>query len=136
MTRTRAHISAVNSYFPRDRVDNAALLEKVTASFPLPNPNILERLCGIRTRHFAAAGEQVSDMFTHQVSESTFHMVTESIGIPPERSVNLFPTHGNMAAASIPACMAAVRGQFRRGDKILLVGLAAGISLSFQAVIW
>jgi hypothetical protein len=60
MTRTRAHISAVNSYFPKDRVDNAALLEKVTASFPLPNPNILERLCGIRTRHFAAAGEQVS----------------------------------------------------------------------------
>ena len=80
--------------------------------------------------------EDIAWVFTHQVSDSTFRMVTEGIGIPPERSVNLFPTHGNMAAASIPASITAVREQLRRGDRILLVGLAAGISLSFQAVIW
>lgn len=332
MSKIRARISAVDSYVPHNRLDNSGLLESITASFALPGPDIILRLCGIRARHFAAAGEQVSDMaasaarsmvldvgaesidfllfasacgdliepatanivqhklglrcpamdvknacnsfvsaiqvasaliengtyrrvlivggeklsdsmrrhydspkqlmaslasfsfgdaaaamlveatnepdqgiifqrfmtlgqhwelctipgggsmfphdmdayyfcgqtaelrdvifdqattfwnecrpeigwqseeiawvFTHQVSDSTFRMVTEGIGIAPERSVNLFPTHGNMAAASIPVCMAAVQDQIRRGDKILLVGLAAGISMSFQALIW
>ena len=70
-------------------------------------------------------------VFTHQVSDSTFRVVMCALGIPEERSVNLFATHGNMAAASIPVCMAAVKHRFRRGDKILLVGLAAGISISF-----
>jgi 3-oxoacyl-[acyl-carrier-protein] synthase-3 len=79
---------------------------------------------------------EITWMFTHQVSESTFRSVAAVTGVPPERSVNLFSTHGNMAAASIPVCMAAVKDRFRRGDKILLVGLAAGISLSFQALIW
>lgn len=330
--RPRARISAVNSYFPKNKVDNSDLLDRVTASFKLPNPDILHRICGIRSRHFADAGEQVSDMavaaaqcmvasvgkdqidllifasacsdliepatanivqhrlglrcpamdvknacnsfvsaiqiasaliengtyrrilivsgeklsdalrrhydsheqlmsslasfsfgdagaamlveateepdqgiifqrfmtrgehwqlcmipgggsmfphdmdayyfrghtaelrdvihdeattfwnecrpqigwtseeiawvFTHQVSDSTFRMVTEGIGVPAERSVNLFPTHGNMAAASIPVCMTVVKDRFRRGDKILIVGLAAGISMSFQALIW
>jgi 3-oxoacyl-[acyl-carrier-protein] synthase-3 len=82
------------------------------------------------------ASEDIAWMFTHQVSESTFRTVTEVIGVPAERSVNLFSTHGNMAAASIPVCMSVVKDQLRRGDKILLVGLAAGISISFQAVIW
>jgi len=332
MPTVRARISAVNSYLPQNRVDNAALLGTVTASFPLPPPGNLYRLCGIRSRHVAAADEQVSDLavaaaqsivnaagpdridlllfasassdliepatanivqyklglrcpaidvknacnsfvsgiqiasaliengtyrrvlivngeklsdsvrrhydshkqftanmasftfgdagaamlveateepgqgivfqrfmtvgkhwrlctipgggsmfphdmdayyfcgqtaalrdvmqeeatalwnecrepigwasddiawvFTHQVSDTIFQLVTEVVGIPAERSVNLFPTHGNMAAASIPVCMSVVKDQLQRGDKILLVGLAAGISISFQAVIW
>jgi 3-oxoacyl-[acyl-carrier-protein] synthase-3 len=80
--------------------------------------------------------EDVDWVFTHQVSDGTFRAVMCALGIPPERGVNLFATHGNMAAASIPVCMATVKHRFRRGDKILLVGLAAGISISFQAIVW
>jgi 3-oxoacyl-[acyl-carrier-protein] synthase-3 len=80
--------------------------------------------------------DEIDWVFTHQVSENTFRIVVDGIGVPAERSVNLFPTHGNMVAASIPVCMAAVNDKLRRGDKILLVGLAAGVSLSFQAMIW
>jgi 3-oxoacyl-[acyl-carrier-protein] synthase-3 len=80
--------------------------------------------------------EEISWVFTHQVSDATFRMVTDGVGVSPQRSVNLFATHGNMAAASIPVCMASVGSQIRRGDKILLVGLAAGVSMSFQALIW
>jgi 3-oxoacyl-[acyl-carrier-protein] synthase-3 len=87
----------------------------------------------------AEIGWEAADIdwvFTHQVSDSTFHIVMCVLGVPPERGVNLFATHGNMAAASIPVCMATVKHRFRRGDKILLVGLAAGISISFQAIVW
>jgi 3-oxoacyl-[acyl-carrier-protein] synthase-3 len=75
-------------------------------------------------------------VFTHQVSDSTFRVVMCTLGVPLERGVNIFATHGNMAAASIPVCMASVKHRFRRGDKILLVGLAAGVSISFQAIVW
>jgi len=80
--------------------------------------------------------DDIDWVFTHQVSDSTFRVVMCALGVPPERGVNLFATHGNMAAASIPVCMAAVKDRFRRGDKLLLVGLAAGISISFQAIVW
>src|SRR5688572_30365673 len=74
-TRIRARISAVNSYVPQNRVCNSALLRYVTASFPLPNPEILKRMCGIRTRHFAAADEQVSDM-----AVSAAQCIVKSVG--------------------------------------------------------
>jgi acyl-CoA:acyl-CoA alkyltransferase len=80
--------------------------------------------------------DEIAWVFTHQVSEQTWQDVVSLIGVEAERCVNLFATHGNMAAASIPVCMASVRDRLCPGDKILLVGLAAGVSISYQAIVW
>ncbi len=57
----------------------------------------------------------------------TFLNVTK---IPPDRVVLTLPEYGNMAAATLPLAfwLAESRGEIQRGDKVMLIGLAGGIS--------
>lgn len=82
--------------------------------------------------------EDIELVFTHQVSERTFTSVAEFCAIPVEKFHKVFAQNGNTAAASIPLALhdAALRGLLRKGDKILIIGLAAGVSISVQLVIW
>ena len=52
-------------------------------------------------------------------------------GIPIDRVELTAPTHGNMAAASLPVAFAQAqaRGAISRGDQVLWLGLASGISV-------
>jgi 3-oxoacyl-[acyl-carrier-protein] synthase-3 len=49
-----------------------------------------------------------------------------------------FSKFGNVAAASIPLAMhqSLSRGEIQKGDKIVWLGLAAGISVSVQLMVW
>ena len=53
-----------------------------------------------------------------------------------------FPTtaaaFGNTAAASIPLAIHQryLRGELQKGDKVALLGLAAGVSVSVQLLVW
>lgn len=82
--------------------------------------------------------EEIRHVFTHQVSRDTFKAVSKATGIPLEKHVNVFKKFGNTAAASIPLALheAFLNNELEKGDKILLVGLAAGISISMQFLIW
>lgn len=77
-------------------------------------------------------------IIAHQVSLSTFKSIAETTGLPEERMVKTFHLYGNTAAASIPLALHAAQasGRLNAGDKVLLVGLAAGVSLSLQYLIW
>jgi 3-oxoacyl-[acyl-carrier-protein] synthase III len=90
---------------------------------------------------FACTGwtrEEVRHVFVHQVSVGTFQAVAREIGIPVGRFTQVVSRYGNMAAASIPVAMheALQTGQLRKEDKILVIGLAAGVSISVQFMIW
>lgn len=76
--------------------------------------------------------------FTHQVSTPTFDTIAQHAGIPLEKFYNIFSRTGNTAAASIPLAMHMARqeGALKPGDKIMLIGLAAGVSVSIQLMIW
>ena len=82
--------------------------------------------------------KEVDHLFTHQVSTQTFQIISEATGIPLEKNVSTFPRFGNTAAASIPLAIhcAEQRGLLKKGDKIAIIGLAAGISTSVQLLIW
>ena len=82
--------------------------------------------------------EEIAHVFTHQVSQDTFQAVAEATQIPIEKCANVFKKYGNAAAASIPLAMfeKIQNGQLKRGDKILILGLAAGVSVSFQILRW
>ena len=77
-------------------------------------------------------------IIAHQVSLSTFKTIAEGTGLPEARMVKTFHCYGNTAAASIPLALQAAResGRLKTGDKVLLVGLAAGVSLGLQYLIW
>ena len=77
-------------------------------------------------------------IFTHQVAESTFDLISEEMNLPPDRISRTFREYGNTAAASIPLSIhkSLKNNTLHRGDKVLILGLAAGVSVSVQSLIW
>ena len=82
--------------------------------------------------------DEIDHFFMHHVSASTFEMIATLIGVDPDKFYNVIAKHGNMAAASIPFAMASAveEGKLKKGDKIMLIGLASGISMSVQVMVW
>ncbi len=81
---------------------------------------------------------ELSLVFMHHVSENTFEIAAADLGIEKEKFYNVFANYGNMAATSIPfALSSAIQNNIlKKGDKIMLLGVASGISLSVQLLIW
>jgi 3-oxoacyl-(acyl-carrier-protein) synthase III len=77
-------------------------------------------------------------IFTHQVAESTFDLISQEMALPAERISRTFREFGNTAAASIPLSMhkSLKNNALKRGDSVLILGLAAGVSVSVQSMIW
>jgi acyl-CoA:acyl-CoA alkyltransferase len=90
---------------------------------------------------FNEIGWQPTDIkhyFMHQVSLDTFDAVAKNCQLPRERFVHSFPKYGNIAAATIPLNLheAVAEGKIQKGDKLMFIGLGAGISIGLQLVIW
>lgn len=90
---------------------------------------------------FAASGwalDDIDHLITHQVSSHTFRIISEALHIPLEKCISTFSHCGNTAAASIPLAIhfAEKKQLLKRGDKLAVIGLAAGISASVQLVSW
>lgn len=66
----------------------------------------------------------------HQPNGSLFRAVIEQLGIDPARTVRIVDEVGSVGAASIPISLDRLRksGRTRRGDRILMVGVGAGVS--------
>jgi acyl-CoA:acyl-CoA alkyltransferase len=82
--------------------------------------------------------EAINHVFTHQVASSTAGFVTHEIGVPIEKCLNVFANNGNTAAATIAVSIneAIERDLLKSGDKILVIGMAAGVSISVQLIEW
>lgn len=70
-------------------------------------------------------------IFIHQVSMPFLELLLRVTGIPRDKVEITLPEYGNMAAASLPVAfdLCQRRGAVRRGDRVLFIGLAGGISL-------
>ena len=81
---------------------------------------------------------QIQHLFTHQVSAGTFRLIARLAQVDPACCEQVFPTFGNTAAASIPLAMHQRygRGEIKKGDRLALLGLAAGVSVSVQLLVW
>ncbi|TVY02034.1 beta-ketoacyl-ACP synthase III [Cohnella terricola] len=81
-----------------------------------------------------AAGTKMSDfkaVVPHQGSAMAIRLMRKKLGIAEEQLVYITPDHGNTIAASIPMGLhEAIRtGRIARGDRVLLIGTAAGLTL-------
>lgn len=74
----------------------------------------------------------------HQGSAMAMRLIRKKLGITKEQLVYITPTHGNTIAASIPMGLheAIQSGQLQRGDKVLLLGTAAGLSLGGMVLVY
>ena len=82
--------------------------------------------------------EDVKLGIPHQTSVHTIEMIRSQTGFKPEQGVVTVDRLGNTGAASIPIglSLAVEEGRVERGDKILLIGGAAGFGLSIIPLIW
>lgn len=60
------------------------------------------------------------------------------LGFPREKIVNIVADYGNCVAASIPMTLAIAnaQGRLRRGDRVLIGGTGAGLSIAFALLQW
>lgn len=74
---------------------------------------------------------EIACVIPHQGSALGLSHLTKLLGLEPERVVDIFRDHGNQVGASLPTALHTALSQQRlkRGDKALLIGFGAGISL-------
>ena len=99
----------------------------------------MKRLPGLVERCLADAGTALADVAAvvpHQAGMGPLRLVERRLGLAPDRMVITVAEHGNLIAASIPVALhlARERGQVRPGDRVLLLGTAAGYSQG--AMLW
>jgi 3-oxoacyl-[acyl-carrier-protein] synthase-3 len=67
----------------------------------------------------------------HQASSLGMEHMQKKLEISDEKFMNVIAHYGNMIAASIPVALheAIQQGRMKRGDKVLLIGTSAGLSI-------
>ena len=90
-------------------------------------PRFLKRLLAAA----AVEREQIDVVIPHQASAQALTHACEILGFAADQVIDIFATHGNQIAASLPTALhhAITGGRLRRGDTALLLGSSAGISL-------
>lgn len=82
----------------------------------------------------AGANTRMNDfrlVIPHQGSAMAMRLIRKKLGIAEEQLMNITPNHGNTIASSLPMGLhEAIRQQrIARGDRLLLIGTAAGLTL-------
>ncbi len=98
-----------------------------------------KRLPGLVERCLADAGLSIEDLAAvvpHQAGITPMRLIERRLGLAPGKMIFTLADHGNLIAASIPTALhlARERGLVQPGDRVLLLGTAAGYSQG--AVVW
>jgi 3-oxoacyl-[acyl-carrier-protein] synthase III len=93
------------------------------------------------TRMLEEEGMRLADfdlVAIHQVALPYLAPIFARLGVPDDRTVVTVVDHGNVASATLPLQLSIARecGAIGPGSRILLIGLAGGISLGLMAVRW
>ena len=104
--------------------------------FKMARRRVVGLIQGILTDHGMCVDE-VDWVVPHQASGPGLALLPR-MGFPAERIVNIVGQYGNCVAASIPMALAhlAASGRMRRGDRVLLVGTGAGLSVAGALLRW
>ena len=111
-------------------MDGPAIFKHAARHFP---PFLESFLAGI-----AWTVASVDALVPHQASGHGVLSISSRLGFKPEQVVYNLPTRGNCVAASMPLALAEAveSGRIRRGDRVLLAGTAAGLTLGAIALIF
>lgn len=75
--------------------------------------------------------DDISLVVPHQASGAGMELVRRKLNIESSKYMDILAKHGNMIAASIPLALhfAIEQGRVQRGDKVMLLGTSAGMSI-------
>lgn len=84
--------------------------------------------------------DNIDYIFSHQLGRNITNSLLNKLEVRTEKvfPVNTFPENGNMGSANIPAGLAIAeeQGLLRKGDSILLLGSACGLTYAAAYLIW
>jgi 3-oxoacyl-[acyl-carrier-protein] synthase III len=111
-------------------MDGPAIFKHAARTFPPFLESFLDRI-----------GWEISSidaLVPHQASGHGVQSISSRLGFTPDQVVFNLPLRGNCIAASIPLAMteAFESGRIKRGDRIVLAGTAAGLTLGAVALIF
>jgi acyl-CoA:acyl-CoA alkyltransferase len=94
--------------------------------------------CAEAFKELNVDSQSIELLITHQVTNKTTEYIAQYFDIKKEKTHQIFEECGNIAAATVMATYsnAISQRQLKSGDLILLIGLAAGINVSFQLLEW
>lgn len=123
---SRFHPSRISQAFDplaRFRMDGKAVYRLVSMHLP----EFLEQLLGKAGLTLA----EIDWIVPHQASQLALSHMVKRLGFENEKVVDIFAEHGNQVAASLPTALdIAIRdGRIQRGQRLLLIGTGAGLSL-------
>ena len=72
----------------------------------------------------------------HQVSQVHTRLITERLGIDPDKAPLTFPKYGNVGPAAIPLTLAKSADRIEVGDRVLCMGIGSGLNTSFTEIVW
>ncbi|MCI9338527.1 MAG: 3-oxoacyl-ACP synthase [Lachnospiraceae bacterium] len=84
-------------------------------------------------REAGIAREEIQAVIPHQASKA-LDIIMPRLGFREGAYINRVSAYGNMVSASVPfaLCEAVGEGRVRRGDLVLLMGTAAGLTVNFM----
>lgn len=93
-----------------------------------------EKINPLLDNMFAALPYDRGDMdvvIPHQASHLGMLHISERLALREDAIINIYPTHGNQIAASIPTALheARITGRLTPGTKVLFIGTAAGLTI-------
>ncbi len=111
-------------------MDGPAIFKHAARTFPPFLEGFLDRI-----------GWEISSidaLVPHQASGHGVQSISSRLGFTPDQVVFNLPLRGNCIAASIPLALteAFEAGRIKRGDRIVLAGTAAGLTLGAVALIF
>jgi 3-oxoacyl-[acyl-carrier-protein] synthase-3 len=80
--------------------------------------------------------EQVDTVVPHQASRHGVEQLSDRLGFRAAQVFTNLATRGNCVAASVPLALAEAEqgGRIRRGDRVLLIGTGAGLTVGALAL--
>lgn len=89
----------------------------------------------------AEAGWSVADVdcvVPHQASRLGLDHMVKRLGLAREKVIDILSSHANQIASSMPTALhwAISSGRMRRGDKVLMAGTSAGLSVGGVALVY
>lgn len=93
--------------------------------------SVMERLLSDLLGEAAVSLDDIDTVVPHQASHLGMRHIAERLRVRTEQLVNIYATHGNQVAASIPTALheAFVTGRARPGQRLMLIGTAAGVTV-------
>jgi 3-oxoacyl-[acyl-carrier-protein] synthase-3 len=113
--------------------------------FHMDGPQVYRRAARLAApffeRFFQRSGwtrESVDSLISHQASRHAVEYLWRRLGFRQDQVVENLAERGNTVAASIPLTLAEARdqGRIKRGDRVMLFGTGAGLSIAAIALVF